>query len=59
MYRNEFGRKNIESKSPSLVKKIAPNNVLNIGAGKGVKDHMDNKDVVQLVTGFNDTTFEV
>ena len=59
MYRNEFGRKNIESKSLSLVKKIVPNDVPNISAEKGVKDHMDNKDVVQLVTGFNDTTFEV
>jgi len=59
MYRNEFGRKNIKSKSLSLVKKIAPNNVPNIGAGKGVKDRMDNKDIVQLVTGFNDMTFEV
>ena len=59
VYRNEFSRKNIESKSLSLVKKIAPNNVPDIGAGKGVKNCMNDKNVIQLVTSLNDTTFEI
>jgi len=59
VYRNEFGRKNIESKFLSLVKKIAPNDVSDIGAWKGVKNCMNNKDVIQLVTSLNDTTFEI
>ena len=46
MYRDEFSSKNIESESLSLVKKIVPNNIPNIGVGKGVKNHMDNKDVI-------------
>jgi len=59
VYRNEFGRKNIESKSLSLVKKIAPNDIPDIGVGKGVKNCMNNKDVIQLVTSLNDTMFEI
>ena len=59
MYRDKFSSKNIESESLSLVKKIVPNNIPNIGVEKGVKNHMDNKDVIQLVTSFNDMTFEV
>ena len=59
MYKNEFGRKNIESESLSLVKKIAPNNVSNIGMGKGVKDCMNNKDVIQLMTSLNNMMFEI
>ena len=46
MYRDEFSSKNIESESLSLVKKIVPNNIPNIGVEKGVKNHMDNKDVI-------------
>ena len=46
MYRNEFSRKNIESKSLFLVKKIVPNDIPNIGVGKGVKNCMNNKDVI-------------
>jgi len=59
VYKNEFGRKNIESESLSLVKKIAPNNVSNIGMGKGVKDCMNNKDVIQLMTSLNNMMFEI
>jgi len=46
MYRNEFSKKNIESKFLFLIKKIAPNNVLDIGMGKGVKNCMNDKNVI-------------
>ena len=59
MYRDKFSSKDIKSKSLFLVKKIASNDILNIGVGKRVKNCIDNKDVIQLVTGFNDTMFEV
>ena len=59
MYKNEFSRKNIKSKFLSLVRKIAPNNVPDIDMEKGVKNYMNNKDVIQLVTSLNDMTFEI
>ena len=46
MYRNEFSRKNIESKSLFLVKKIVPNDILDISIGKGVKNYMNDKNVI-------------
>jgi len=46
MYRNEFSKKNIESKFLFLIKKIVPNNVLDIGMGKGVKNYMNDKNVI-------------
>ena len=46
VYRNKFSRKNIKSKFLSLVKKIAFNNVPDIGVGKGVKNCMNDKDVI-------------
>jgi len=59
VYRDKFSSKNIKSKSFFLVKKIASNNIPNIGVGKRVKNCIDNKDVIQLVIGFNDTMLEV
>jgi len=46
VYRDEFSSKNIKGKSLSLVKKIAPNDIPDIGVGKGVKNCMDNKYII-------------
>ena len=59
VYRNEFSRNDIENKSLSLVKKIVSNNIPDIGAGKRVKNCMNDKNVIQFVTSLNNTLFEI